>query len=622
MVYTVLDIETNGLRGEATRIHCLSYKIFNNGVLISSGSLTNYEEIKTFVLTQMIIVGHNIVRYDIPVLEDILGIKIEAILIDTLGLSWYLYPMKLKHGLEQWGDELGVAKPLIDDWSNLSTEDYIFRCESDVEINQLLFHKQLVYLNQIYDYDLNKVMNFISYLTFKLDCAREQEEVKVKIDVDLVRESLETLYALQAEKLESLTESMPKNIKYKAVTKPSKPLKKDGTLSATGVKWYELLEEHNLPQNYDSEVMVKVLEEPGNPASSSQLKDWLFSLGWQPRAFEFRKSKTGDIKQVPQIYVDDQVCPSIEALYDEEPALVNLDMLSLINHRIGIFEGYLNVVDEEGFVKAEIAGLTNTLRFKHKKPIVNLPKVFKFYGKEIRGAIIAPDAEHVLCGSDMSSLEDSTKQHYMYFYDPEYVTQMRVPGFDPHLDIGVLAGMLTAEEAELHKRKEQDFSQVRNLAKVVNFSAVYGAGPPKIAQTTGMPLSQAQTLHRTYWNRNKAVKQIAQNCQVKTVNEQMWLYNPVSKFWYSLRYEKDRFSTLNQGTGVFCFDLWVRQVRAQGIKIMLQYHDEIAFPLIKGQEEQAKTKLLEAIRLVNESVKLNVPLGVSIDFGDNYAQIH
>ena len=95
--------------------------------------------------------------------------------------------------------------------------------------------------------------------------------------------------------------------------------------------------------------------------------------------------------------------------------------------------------------------------------------------------------------------------------------------------------------------------EIRNLAKVVNFSSVYGAGPPKIALTTGMPLSQAKKLHQTYWNRNKAVKQVAASVKTKTTHyegeEQMWLLNPVSGFWYSLRYEKDKFSTLNQGTG-------------------------------------------------------------------------
>ena len=226
----------------------------------------------------------------------------------------------------------------------------------------------------------------------------------------------------------------------------------------------------------------------------------------------------------------------------------------------------------------------------------------------------------------MSSLEDTTKQHYMYFFDPDYVTQMRVPGFDPHLDIAVLAGMLTVEQAEQHKRKEVDYSQVRNKAKTVNFSGIYGAGPPKIALTTGMPLQQAKKLHKTYWDRNKAVKQVAASFKTKTTyyegEEQMWLLNPVSGFWYSLRYEKDKFSTGNQGTGVYCFDLYVKEVRKRGLKIMLQYHDEIAFPVLESAQEETVKKLNESIIEVNRILKLNVPLGISVDFGLKYSDIH
>lgn len=214
----------------------------------------------------------------------------------------------------------------------------------------------------------------------------------------------------------------------------------------------------------------------------------------------------------------------------------------------------------------------------------------------------------------------------MYFFDPEYVTQMRVPGFDPHLDIAVLAGMLTPEQVEQHKTKEVDYSEIRNKAKTVNFAGIYGAGPPKIAQSTGMSLEQAQKLHKTYWERNKSVKQVANACEVKTVELdkeiQMWIKNPVSNFWYSLRYEKDKFSTLNQGTGVYCFDLWIREVRKRGIEIMLQYHDEIAFPLLQQDKGIVELKLKESIEAVNRLVNLNVPLGISIDFGKNYSQIH
>ena len=75
-------------------------------------------------------------------------------------------------------------------------------------------------------------------------------------------------------------------------------------------------------------------------------------------------------------------------------------------------------------------------------------------------------------------------------------------------------------------------------------------------------------------------------------------------------------------TGVYCFDTWVRKVRSKGIQISLQYHDEIAFSLLKGQENITKNHLLEAIKETNNELKLNVELGISVDFGNNYAEIH
>lgn len=632
--YTVLDVESNGLLGQATIIHCLSYKTFLNGELIESGSFTDYNDIIDLVTSLEVIVGHNIIRYDIPLLEELLEITISALKIDTLALSWYLIPdKKFKHGLEAWGERLGVAKPLINDWENLTIEEYINRCETDVVINTLLFEKQLEHLNILYEANQSDIERLINYLCYKLECAREQEEVKCKVNIDLIRSSLVELRALRTEKVQALIQAMPRNIKFKEVRKPSKTIKKDGSLSAAGVKWYELLQEHNLPSNYNEAVMVKILDEEGNPGSHSQLKDWLFALGWQPRTFEYRKNSKGDLNKIPQIYDDDEVCESIKVLFDIAPALENLNMLSLIKHRIIIFKSFLTEKDEYNYVKAEIAGFTNTLRFKHKLPIVNLPKVSKFYGQQIRGCIIAPSNEYKLCGSDMSSLEDTTKQHYMYFFDPEYVEQMRVPGFDPHLDIALLAKMMTEEEIEEHKlysstKGEQgvNHSEIRGKAKTVNFAGIYGAGPPKIAQSTGMPLEQAQKLHTTYWKRNKAVKQVSASVKIKKIKigdvEQMWLFNPVSKLWYSLRYKKDIFSTLNQGTGVYCFDLWVREVRNRGIKIMMQYHDEIAFYFPAGREQEIERILRESIEKVNGYLNLNVPLGVSVDFGDNYAEIH
>ena len=108
----------------------------------------------------------------------------------------------------------------------------------------------------------------------------------------------------------------------------------------------------------------------------------------------------------------------------------------------------------DGKIAATIGGLTNTFRFQHRKPIVNLPKVDKPWGKEIRGCIVAPEGM-TLCGSDMVSLEDTTKRHYMKPYDPDYVEEMSKPGWDPHISLSVFAGVVRKDEEEFFQWYQQ-----------------------------------------------------------------------------------------------------------------------------------------------------------------------
>jgi len=627
MRYTIFDIETDGLLDSLTRLHCLVAHTYEDNQLLGETVVTSTWELANFLSGQALLVGHNVKRYDFPAIEKLTGYKHKGAVIDTLALSWYLYPNEAEHGLEVWGERVGVAKPVITDWENLDTDDYINRCRTDVVINSIILGNFINYLKEIYqDEDYHRLM---AYLTWKLDCAAEQEANPLTIDRAYCKETLEKLHTLVDERKANLSAAMPRVEKWSAKKKPSKMFTVKGELTKAGVTWLELLSDNDLEADFEGEIQILKSTEDPNPTSTTQLKAWLFSLGWQPTVFNYVKD--GDAtRAVPQIQdKDKKLCPNIIVLAETHPVLENLKGLFMLQHRIGVLNGFLECSNEQGKMQAQIAGFTNTLRFKHKKPVANLPSVDKPYGKEIRGAIIAPDDNHLFCGSDMSSLEDTTKQHYMYFYDPDYVTQMRIPGFDPHLDIAVLSGMLTNEQVADHKLYETTqgkegtlYKKIRTKAKVVNFSGIYGAGPPKIAMTTGMSLEEASLLHKIYWDRNKSVKQVTNDTVYKDVRGQMWLYNPVSGFWYSLRQPKDRFSTLNQGTGVYCFDTHIRNVRKQGIKISLQYHDEIGFSFPLDQEQEIKDKLNKAIELTNKALSLNVPLGISIDIGKNYAEAH
>lgn len=635
-IYSIFDIETDGLLEEVTLIRCLSYQDYHLGVLGPMITLTNYDDMIAYFERDIIFVGHKIKTYDILVAEMILNINFSKNVVDTLALSWYLYPNRKVHGLEQWGEEVGVAKVKIDDWKGLSLEEYIVRCEVDVQINVIIFKQFFSYMNAIYP-DFGHMVSMLNYINFKIDCLVVQEKVGIRLDIEKCKEHLVALQPQFDDKYNILSSLMPKSLGKILKTKPKVLVKKDGTISSHGQKWKDYLEENNLP-----ETLTEVREDP-NPGSDTQLKTWLFQLGWQPVTFKISKSKTEPGKKIPQVSLPfgQGICQSVKDLYEIEPQLIELEGYFMIKHRIGVFNSFLEH-ERNGRVFASAGGFTNTMRLTHVAPIANLPKPGIFYGKEIREVLLA-DEGHIMFGSDVSSLEDNTKQHYIYKYDPNYVEEMRVEGFDPHVDIAVLAGLMTQGEADFlaaveamtdeqkkyltdeQKKEVKRLKKIRGVAKSANFAATYGAGGPKIAETAKIPLEKGMELHSTYWKRNAAVKKTANACLVKTVNGQKWLYNPISTFWMFLKADKDRFSTLNQSSGVFVFDSWLRKVtRALGptTPVVMQYHDELLGDCSPEEKERVQNTLHYCMIQTNIEVNLNVKIGVSVDWGTNYAECH
>ena len=143
----VLDCETDGLAYDCTKIHVLSWT--DDGVTYHSTD--NYDEMRGVLTQGLRMVCHNSIRFDMVVFNRILGLDLNyKKFIDTLALSWYLFPERNKHGLEEWGEDLGVEKPVVKDWKNLSYEDYAHRCQEDVKINWLVWKKCGNRLEELY----------------------------------------------------------------------------------------------------------------------------------------------------------------------------------------------------------------------------------------------------------------------------------------------------------------------------------------------------------------------------------------------------------------------------------------------------------------------------------------
>jgi len=619
----VFDVEADGLE-DATLVHCLSYST-DEGVK----TLTTYDEMREWLAKQDTLIGHSITTYDIPLLERLLDIKVGARLIDTLALSWYLEPDRPRHGLEYYGEDFGVPKPKVVNWKTEHISVYTHRCEEDVKINQELWDKQWKLLVELYEGE-QQADGFIRYLQFKMQCAADQEDSGWLLDQPKCRILLADWVPRSKELTEGLEEVMPKVAVFSKKTRPKEPFKQSGEMSMAGKRWFDLLKEQGYDKDYGGEVKVLNSWKEPNANSPVQLKRWLESLGWKPTTFKFKRNKeTGEVTKIPQIYMakndydDDtaigEVCDSVKELFHKEPALELLNGLSVLNHRIGLITGFLRDVRPDGRLKARVQGLTNTLRFKHTE-IVNPPGIDKPYGQEIRSVLIARKG-YELCGTDMTALEDRTKQHYMHDYDPEYVAEMQKKGFCPHLDIAAQAGFITKEQ-QWEKGAKKTYELPRRKGKGVNYSCVYGAGGETVARSAGIPAPEGFLLVEVYWKRNWAVKAVAAAALVRKVGSRMWLYNPVSHYWYSLRHDKDRFSTLNQGTGVYVFDCWVREVKKRRRQMNGQFHDEIIQEIPLGKREECELLLRDAMKATNEKLNLNVPMDCDVAFGDNYADIH
>lgn len=618
----------------------------------------------------------------------------KLMVIDTLILSWYLNPSRKKHGLDSFFPEYGIAKPAVVDWVNEPIEVYVDRCQEDVKINTCLWEDlrdrlidmytitkghvdngdvdgtrqsddEVCYLDQyknsssVDDY-IDRILTFLMY---KMDNRRLKEKTRFKADRDLIVECSEDLSGrMEIAKLE-LESVMPKVAKYKPVNKPKQFRLQSGGLTVSGKRWNKYVGEFNknIRDENGNELVKGVLgdgnklkvlnkyEDP-NINSSKQIKDWLFSKGWRPIEFKFVKDKEAYQKwadskykrelkpvdrPVPQITIDvdggKELCPSVLVLAEKMPQIKVYADYNTIAHRYGIFKGWLEALSDDDHLIAGMKGLTNTLRIKHSE-IANLPGVSKFYGDKVRGALIAEEGE-VLLGSDMSGLEDRTKHHFMLPHDPEYVSTMMSDDYDPHILMALTANMITQAEMEAFKKgvKPARIQGIRHKAKQTNYSAVYGISVKRLAKALGVSEKEAKKLLDAYWELNWSVKKIAEDqCVFKDALGNKWLINPINGFCYALRKESDRFSTLNQGTGSFLFDMWLDKILTKmeeewGYKkLSADFHDEFIESIPDNKEEREKMESItkSSIREVSEEYMLRRPLDCDVQFGKRYSEIH
>ena len=138
--FVCFDIETDGLKPK--HIHMIS---MTDLVTWESRSFVGLEEVAEAIdiLDKAImVVGHAINYFDCPVIEVMTESAVtfaKTKCVDTLEMSRHLMEAMRAHGLEAYGELLGLPKMTKPDFDAGFDDSWIPYCERDVELNCKVF---------------------------------------------------------------------------------------------------------------------------------------------------------------------------------------------------------------------------------------------------------------------------------------------------------------------------------------------------------------------------------------------------------------------------------------------------------------------------------------------------
>ena len=573
----VFDIETDDLK--ATKIWCIVAQDVDTGQIYKY-SPNNLDEGYKLLSNAETLIGHNIIGFDIPMVEKFGGVDLSHIpVIDTLVLSRLFNPTREGgHSLETWGYKLNYKKIEFDDYLNFSKEmlDY---CVRDVQLNSVVlkklreeskgFGKDSIALEQ----DVAKII-------------KQQETNGFKFD----HINAELLLADLREKKQAIEDEVHNTFKPKWVDDKmvSPYIKKDGELSKRGLtddEYQRCLD----TQNFKPFMRQKLQE--FNLGSRKQIGEYLIDFGWKPERF----TPTG------QPIVDEKTLSQITHIHE---AKLIADFL-LLQKRIAQIDSWIGAVQEDervhGFV---IPNGAITGRMTHRNPnMAQVPSVNNPYGKECR-ACWTVDEGNVLLGVDASGLELRMLAHYM---NDEVFTNEIING-DIHTANQKLARL-----------------ESRDKAKTFIYALMYGAGDEKLGKVVGGTTSDGKRARQHFFDNKPSFKSLRD--RVQRASAKGYLKGLDGRKLY-VRNTHSSLNTLLQGAGAIVMKKALvlldktLQLNTVDYKFVANIHDEWQIEVPKDKADFIGKFAVDSIIKAGEHFNLRCPLDGEYKIGGNWSETH
>jgi len=588
--YYCIDIETDSL--DAKVIWMMSWE---NIKTREKGRCIGHEEITRWFLEAptAIFVGHNALRFDIRIVNQLLGLRIPTRrLADTLILSM-LYSPNLDggHSLAAWAERIGMKKGDHNDFTHLSDE-MIKYCDQDVNITAELFRKITKVLNKLGFSE--KTCHIQHHFMSLLD---RQTRNGFYFNIDGARSLYNLLQEKQAEIQESIDHVFPP---VRNLVRTGRVHLKNGNCSAQyerDFSKYEIEYDDSL-EWYSAYEAV-----PFNIGSPKQRVEKLLGLGWQPDTF----TPKGHPKPT-----EEGLIAFADATGIPEVALIT-KYLSY-NGRANMINTWMESYNNETHAIHGKLFLADTLRLRHQSPnTANIPGVRQnkqgrlllgdegFYTYESRDLWTARPGR-CLVGTDASGLELRMLAHYI---NREAFTRIVLDG-DPHQYNADLAGV------------------DRPTAKTLLYAIQYGAQAKKVASIIKGTVEEGAELRQRFLDRlgltgvmNDAISE-QKNGRVSLIDgARVVCPSPHSALNYKLQGGGARV----MAQGAIFLEEYIRRHGLDSLKVG-DIHDEWEYDVDSKDAEEHRKLSVQAIQDAGEELNLNISLTGKAKIGLTWAETH
>jgi len=608
----VFDIETDGL--DATKIWCLVIKDIDTGRIMKyTDESDKYDGNIRMGLSLLqhakLLIAHNGIGFDALVIKKLYDIDLYDgdRFFDTWIASQVLnYRRPHKHGLAGWGEHLKYHKGDYDDWSQFS-EKMMEYCVRDVNLNAAIYNQLTIELNVMAKRNpkiRRGLRNEMATAKFDAYCRYygwSFDKDKALNLLDKIKSRMNEIEKVIEPKLPPVTrliDKQPKTPKY---------TKKGYYTAATARMLSEYLGVEVKPENtkvwaVGKEFQRKVTK-PANLGNLEQVKQYLYSIGWEPDDWKMERLGREFIKKTPKL-----TKTSLDKLGWDGSAIHHWTTL---RSRRGVVEGWIeNLKNNRLHGNLWVVG-TPTFRCRHEV-IANLPAVTAELGKELRELLTAEPGRKIV-GADSSGNQFRSLAHYAK---------------DDNLTNQIMSG-------DIHQYNADIIDTDRRTAKTWIYAFLFGAGATKLGKVlTGVGnIKRGKESIDAYGNAIPGLKALKDklvsmwnvtDCHSSSLEgyipglDGRKVYTPQD--YQTLNYLLQSCEAITTKAAVA---YQMRKIKEENLDAQprLYYHDEVAWSAADKDANRVLEILIESFAEGPKEMGVDIMAGEGT-IGNNYAEVH